>query len=188
MKLIIQSKNVNLNQNIKEYTEKKFYNLKKYFDHIIEIDTIFSLERSKSPEESHYIDVTLWANGITMHAEERAESFNACVDLALEKLEKQVKKYKEKLKAKKRKLIKKEERLAIDNVISINTELEEETTPKIIRSRRFSIKPMFVDEAALQLSILNQDFLVFTNADTDKINVIYKRRDGNFGLISPDEE
>jgi len=183
MKLIVQSKNINLNQNLQDYAEKKFSNLKKYFDNIMEIDVIFGVEKSKAANESHYIDANIWTNGMTMHAKERAETSMACVDLAVDKLEKQIKRYKEKLKDKNRKAISKNTRLAYDNIISIE---DNEDEPKIIRERKFSIKPMFIDEAAMQLGLLKHEFLVFTNAESDKINVLYKRADGNYGLIAPE--
>jgi len=185
MKLIVQAKNINLNQELKDYAERKFSNLKKYFENIMEVDVTFGVEQSKTPEESHYIDATIWTNGMTMHAKERAEISTACVDLAVDKLEKQIKRYKDKLKNRNRKIISKDARLAYDNIISIDSE-EEEQTPKIVRERKISIKPMYVDEAAMQLPLLKQEFLVFTNAESDRINVLYKRGDGNFGLIAPE--
>ncbi|MDD2714346.1 MAG: ribosome-associated translation inhibitor RaiA [Candidatus Wallbacteria bacterium] len=186
MKFIIQAKNVSLNASVKEYAEKKFSNLKKYFENIIEIDVTFGVEQSKAAEKSHYVDVTLWTNGMTLNAKERAESFTACTDFAADKLEKQVKRYKDKLKQRSKTAIPKADRMAWDNVIEIQPDTEE-TNPRIIRTRKFSLKPMFLDEAAMQLSMLKQEFLVFTNADTEKINVLYRRKDGNFGLIAPEE-
>ncbi|MDD5091389.1 MAG: ribosome-associated translation inhibitor RaiA [Candidatus Wallbacteria bacterium] len=185
MKMIIQSKNINLNNALKEYAEKKFVNLKKYFENILEIDVTFGYEQSKSPEKSHFIEVTLWTNGMTLHAKKRAASSTACVDLAVERLEKQVKRYKDKLKDRGRKPIPREDSSAFDSIISMPVESDE--NPKIIRIRKFSIKPMFVDEAAEQLSLLKQEFLVFKNAETEKTNVLYRRKDGNYGLIAPEE-
>lgn len=185
MKFIIQGKNISLGQNVKDYAEKKFFNMKKYFENIIEIDVTFGVEQSKSPEKSHFIDVTMWTNGVTLHAKERCENFTACVDLAFDKLEKQVKRYKEKLQERSKSSLPKIERTAIDNIISMN-QPGEENEPKIIRARKYSLKPMFIDEAAMQLSMLKQEFLVFTNAETEKINVLYRRKDGNYGLIAPE--
>lgn len=190
MQIVITGKNFDLTEAQKAHAEKKLATLKKYFDNIVEVDCTMSIEKNPAIEKNKTVDVTIWANGIRMHAKESSEDMYASVDLLMDKLEKQVKRYKEKMKARNRKATPMKDIFAEHTIIGLGDEahldLQEEGKPEIIRTRRFNLKPMFAEDAALELEAAGQEFLVFANAKSNKINVIYKRRDGNYGLITPE--
>ena len=132
------------------------------------------------------------ANGTTIHAEEQSEDMYASIDLVADKLERQLKRYKDKLKSRGHHMPSKADRalnlnMSVLEQISVEgtAEQSEPSSPVVIRSRRFTLKPMSVEEAALQLDLIDHEFLVFTNSQNEQINVIYRRKDGNYGLIEP---
>ena len=206
MQFVVSGKNLHLSNALKDYSEKKLAVIKKYFDHIIEIDVTLSVDEVRDATRSKVCEVTVFANGIVMRAKKASEDLYASIDMVAEKIERQVKKYKEKLKEVPRRATSHRDRSATHKVISFETpiiEVEEKIagkggkapkveaeaagrTSKIVRSGTFAMKPMFADEAAEQLEILKQGFFVFSNAETNQVNVIYKRTDGNYGLIEPE--
>jgi len=181
MQLVISGKNIELTDALRSYVEEKIGKVKKYFESIIEVDVTLGLEKGATPEESKFIEVILFSSGVTIHAREEHSDMYAAIDLVADKLERQVKKHKEKIKSKHRKQKEQVKYEAMHSLLKV-----EDDHPKIIRTSKFAIKPMYVEEAAAQLDLLQQDFFVFTNAETDEVNVIYKRKDGNFGLIAPE--
>lgn len=192
MQIIVTGKNISLSDSLKDYAEKKLSSIKKYFDHILEINVTLSVDEVKDPAKSKICEVTVWANGIVLRAKKASEDLYASIDMVADKIERQVKKYKDKLKDTPRRMQAKQEKLAVHKVIQFSNENDKQegenkpATPRIIRSGTFPMKPMFADEAAQQLQLSNQNFFVFANAETNQINVIYKRSDGNFGLIEPE--
>jgi putative sigma-54 modulation protein len=200
MQFIVSGKNIHLSPALKEYAEKKLSAIKKYFDHIIEVDVTLSVDEVKDQTKSKVCEVTVWANGIVLRGKKASEDLYASIDIVADKIERQVKKYKEKMKLmpRRRQGARGDEPMsAVHKIISLagmpsRTEDSDPDvadplrTPKIVRSGTFAIKPMFSDEAAEQLEMLKQGFFVFSNAETNQINVIYKRSDGNFGLIEPE--
>lgn len=195
MQLVVSGKNINLTPALKDYAEKKIGGIKKYFDHIIEVDVNLSVEDVRDEDRSKVCEVTVWANGVVLRGRKASEDMYASIDMVADKIERQVKKFKEKLKGKSRRANDSRDIGASHSIIEMPEILEEKTStvaqaatnePKIIRSNKFAIKPMFVDEAAEQLKTLDQEFYVFSNAETSQVNVIYKRADGNFGLIEPE--
>lgn len=195
MQFVVKGKNLQLTEALKEYAEKKLATIKKYFDHIIEVDVTLSVKDSKDISRSRVCEVTVWAKsvGTPIHGRSASEDLYASIDIVAEKIERQVKKYKEKL-TNKRKNLKGSDRQATHSVLSfgemvdVEKQLDEptEVKPKIVRSGTFPMRPMHSDEAAEQLEVFNQEFFVFSNAETNKVNVIYRRNDGNFGLIEPE--
>ncbi|MFZ2955627.1 MAG: ribosome-associated translation inhibitor RaiA [Candidatus Ozemobacteraceae bacterium] len=197
MQLVVNGKNLHLSPALKDYAEKKLSIIKKYFDHIIEVDVTLSVNDSRDATRSKVCEVTVWANGIVLRGKQASEDLYASIDMVADKIERQIKKYKEKLKDVPRRSSSRSDRNATHKVISFNdlVAVEADTEPvadtalrtqKIVRSGTFAMKPMFADEAAEQLEMLKQGFYVFSNAETNQINVIYKRTDGNFGLIEPE--
>ena len=206
MQFVVSGKNLHLSNALKDYSEKKLAVIKKYFDHIIEIDVTLSVDEVRDATRSKVCEVTVFANGIVMRAKKASEDLYASIDMVAEKIERQVKKYKEKLKDVPRRATSHRDRSATHKVISFEAPvLEVEEKPaskgakapkaegeaagrasKIVRSGTFAMKPMFADEAADQLEMLKQGFFVFSNAETNQVNVIYKRTDGNYGLIEPE--
>ncbi len=186
MNIVINGKHVELTEALTSYVREKFSKLTNYFEHIIEIDVTLSVEQTKNKEDRQTVEVTIWANGAVLRACESSFDMYASVDLVLDKLERQIVKYKEKLKdIPRRTAHQKREREATHTVLSLSEKTSEANEPKIIRTKKFALKPMFADEAAMQLDLLGQDFVVFSNAQTNEVNVVYRRNDGNIGLIEP---
>ncbi|MGM0608194.1 MAG: ribosome hibernation-promoting factor, HPF/YfiA family [Candidatus Muiribacteriota bacterium] len=186
MQIIISGQNFNLSESLKKHTEEKLSKLQKYFDHINETDVVFHVDDAKEKEKKQSVEVTIWANGTTIHAEEAAVDLYSAIDLVVDKLERQIKKYKEKLKTKNRKkLVEAKEKAITHSVFDVESEFENEE-PKVIRARKYAMKPLFVEEAAMQLQEFGRNFLVFTNAESEQVNVVYKRNDGSVGLIEPE--
>ncbi|HNX74935.1 MAG TPA: ribosome-associated translation inhibitor RaiA [Candidatus Rifleibacterium sp.] len=195
MQFVIKGKNLQLTDALKDYAEKKLTVIKKYFDHIVEVDVTLSVKDSKDTSRSRVCEVTVWAKSIgnPIHGKSASEDLYASIDMVVEKIERQVKKFKEKITGRRRNN-KGADKQATHSVLSFGEDFanrtdeaaSEELKPKIVRSGTFPLRPMFSDEAAEQLELFNQDFFVFSNAETNRINVIYRRGDGNFGLIEPE--
>lgn len=195
MQFVVKGKNLQLTDALKEYAEKKLSVSKKYFDDDVEVDVTLSVKDSKDVSRSKVCEVTVWAKSVgnPIHARAVSEDLYASIDMVVEKIESQAKKYKGKVTSRRRNN-KGADKQATHTILSFGedfAEKAEQETPveanaKIVRSGTFPMRPMYSDEAAEQLELFGQDFFVFYNAETNKVNVIYRRGDGNFGLIEPE--
>lgn len=172
MRVQVRGRNINVTDALKDYVEKRVGKLDKYIDNFGDAQITLTVEK-----DSHRIEVTIPINGMILRGEESTGDMYTSIDLVVEKLEKQIEKYKGKLQ-------KRGARLA-DNFRATASPQEEEA-PQLVRTKRFAIKPMPVDEAVLQMNLLGHSFFVFSNAETEQVNVVYKRKDGNYGLIEPE--
>lgn len=186
MKMTIIGRHIDLNDETKEYAEKKLLKAETFFDQIIEANMILSAEKHRRIAE-----VTLNAKNATFHAEEETENINSAIDNVMEKIEVQIKKFKGKRKDQKhhiKGLVTTPESEEIDQE-NDEEEIENsdsENEPQIVKVSKFAPKPMTIQEAVMQLNILGEDFLVFSNSQTDQVNVVYKRKDKSYGWIEPD--
>ena len=159
---------------LRDYAIEKISKLDKYLDFPAEAHVVLSVEKFR-----HQVDVTLNLNGTWIKAVEETEDMYSAIDQVADKLEKQVKKYMEKIRTR---------RSETWNSEVSSAEREEDTVSSeqfVIEVEEMEAKPMDPEEAAMQLSYSNQDFLVFRNSNTNQINVIYKKKNGNLGLIQP---
>lgn len=179
MQINYVGKNVNISENLQQYAEKKLSKLSRFFGNIENIEVVFSEEDWKDGSKRHRIEVTLEANGKIIKASESNMDFRSSIDLVVDKLEIQLKKFKEKMIYRDRRT---------ESVREILAQEPEEEKVKIVKIKRFALKPMDVEEAILQMELLGHDFFIFRDAETDKIEVLYKRKDGNYGLIISEEE
>ncbi|MEW5854316.1 MAG: ribosome-associated translation inhibitor RaiA [Myxococcota bacterium] len=170
---------------LKEFANEKVQRINKLFHKPAEAHVVLSLEKYM-----HKADVTVSANGLMMRGEEKSEDMYQSIDRAIEKIERQLKRYQGKVRNHKaREDGKFKVRLNVlepdGPVAEANAEVPVESAPapKVVRTREFVAKPMTVDEAIMQMDLLHNDFLVFQNSATHEINVIYRRKDGNLGLI-----
>ncbi|NLM17504.1 MAG: ribosome-associated translation inhibitor RaiA [Candidatus Riflebacteria bacterium] len=196
MQFLVKGRNFQLTDSLKQYAEKKLANVNRYFENVVEVDVTLSVKDSKDISKSRVCEVTIWAKSIgnPIHGKAASDDLYASIDLVVEKIERQLKKHKEKNTSRRRGTRQQEAMQAMHTVLSFGEDFAEKAEasepataePKIIRSGTFPMRPMFSDEAAEQLELFNQEFFVFSNAETNKINVIYKRGDGNFGLIEPE--
>lgn len=187
MQIQIRGKNIQLTDSLRSYAENKVKKLEKFYDQITHADVSLIVEKNKNVDETHKVEITLHANGTIIRGEESTISMYSSIDVAVDKLERQLKKYKEKLFTSLSKEKKRESQLVpeMQTMPKENDEEEKPSEPRIVRSKRFAMKPMDPEEAALQMELLGHDFHVFLNPETNQINVVYKRKDGNYGLIEP---
>ncbi|NMB07169.1 MAG: ribosome-associated translation inhibitor RaiA [Tissierellia bacterium] len=174
MKLNFTGKNMDITEALKDVTNKKMGKLEKYFQKDIEGDIVFSTEKNRQ-----IIEVTINLPGTILRAEESSDDMYAAIDKAVDVLERQIRKHKTKLQRR----YNNGETIRFENIMPLE---EEDDRPKVVKIKRFDMKPMNVEEAILQMELLRHNFFVFMNADSDDLNVLYKRKDGNYGLIEPE--
>ncbi|MEJ2202443.1 MAG: ribosome-associated translation inhibitor RaiA, partial [Desulfuromonadaceae bacterium] len=159
--------------------QEKLERIYKYIDEPIDAQVVLSVEK----KIRHKAVVTIAAKGITIKASDETSDMYAAVDAVVDKIERQLKRYKEKLKN--HKPASGKERQVQKTVFAAESIDVGAPEPTIIRSNSFPVKPMAVEEAVMQMDLLHKDFLVFTDSSTEEINVVYRRKDGNYGLIVP---
>lgn len=180
MKFIISGKNIDVTQGLKDAIEHKLGKLERYFTPDTEIIVTLSVEK-----ERQKIEVTIPVKGNIIRSEQISSDMYVSIDLVEEVIERQLRKYKNKLVAKsqgqgmsgsnfKQEFFNSEDDDAVDDEI------------RIVRTKRFGIKPMYPEDACIQMELIGHAFYVFFNAETEEVNVVYKRKDGSFGLIEPD--
>lgn len=175
MRITITGKNVDLGERLKNQVNKKLQKLEKYFAPDTEARVV--LRRGKDLEE---IEVTIPTKAGIIRAEEATDNFFASIDLAEETIERQIKKYRSKL------IDREQSAPAFSDFLMEEEPVQEPEALKIVRNKRFEIKPMDPEEACLQMELLGHSFFVFLNAHTEAVNVVYRRRNGSYGLIEPE--
>ncbi len=175
MNITVYGKNIQLTDALKEMAAKKLGRLEKFFHDDIEAKVVVSVEKKKQK-----VEVTIPFGGRIIRVEEASEDMYNSFDDAVESLEKQIRKHKTRLENRKYT----NESIKFENIPALEEDDEDEF--KVVKTKRFAVKPMSVEEAVLQMDLLKHDFFVFLNADTEEVNVVYKRKDGNFGLIEPE--
>ncbi|MHB8878910.1 MAG: ribosome hibernation-promoting factor, HPF/YfiA family [Myxococcaceae bacterium] len=188
MQLNITFRQMDPIDSLKEYVREKVERANKYLDRAGEAHVVLSLER-----HLHHADITLSSGNFLLRGRERSEDMYASIDLAMDKIERQLRRYKEKLKhhhgrdrVHHRAELLNDVKVRYDIVAVQNPEdstAADVPAPRIIRTNEFIAKPMTVDEAVMQMDLMNNDFLVFTNATSREVNVVYRRKDGHYGLI-----
>lgn len=164
---------------LKAYAEEKLERVTKYIDDPINVQVYFSVEK----KIRHIVEIVINARGITTKASDATPDMYASVDSVIDKIERQLVRYKEKIKA--HKPNGDEHSRQLSKKIFEAESLEGSTGSVIIRTTTETAKPMSVEEAVMQMDLLHKDFIVFTDADSSEINVMYRRKDGNIGLIEP---
>lgn len=175
MKFTIYGKNMHVSEGLKETLKKKFSKFDRYFGQETEIYATFSKEKN-----FQMLEVTIPVGKTILRAEEKSEDMVSSIENVVNKLESQLRKHKTKLL---KRNLEEASKFNLDEIEDIDE--SDELQPKVVRTKKFAIKPMNVDEATLQMELLGHDFFVFLNGDTDDVNVVYMRKDGNYGLIEP---
>jgi putative sigma-54 modulation protein len=175
---------------LKDYAREKVERANKYLDRAGDAHVVLSIEA----RHLHHADITIHSGSFVLRGREKSEDMYASIDLAMDKIERQLRRYKERLKhhhGKERV----HHRQDLLNQVKVRYDVVEVTTPentnaakkdlepRIIRTNEFLAKPMTVDDAVMQMDLMNNDFLVFTNAISNEMNVVYRRKDGHYGLI-----
>lgn len=176
MNFIISGKNIDVTPGLKSCIEQKLGKLERYFTPETEIIVTLSVEK-----ERQKIEITIPVKGHIIRSEQSSNDMYVSIDLVEEVIERQLRKYKNKLVARNQEGSNfKQEFFESEDTSSEDDEI------KIIRTKRFGIKPMFPEDACIQMDLLGHDFYVFFNAETEEVNVVYKRKNGTFGLIEPE--
>lgn len=190
MQLVIKGRNVEVNDRLREYVEKKIGKMTKFLPDVQEIRVELAEEKSRKTSERQVVQVTMRSNGTLLRAEERNSDIYAAIDAEADKLNGQINRFKGK---RRRKM----ERAQVAAVEALETEYisaamepvaddEDLFEGRIVRTKRFSMLPMGEEEAIDQMELLGHDFFVFYNVNSDSINVLYRRSDGNYGLLQPE--
>lgn len=176
MKIIITGRKCTPRDSFKEHAEKKLQKVERFFDESAEAKVTATVEKS-----CQIVEVTVATRGMIFRSEERAQNMNEALDKCVDSLIRQIRKNKTRL----------EKRLregSLDSVIIASEPEEEELDFNVVRTKHVSVKPQSVDEAILQMNLLDHQFYLFRNAETDEVNVVYKRQDGGYGVIVPEAE
>ena len=173
MKFIISGKNIEVTEGLKTAVEEKIGKLDKYFTEDTEIHVTLSTQKDRQK-----IEVTIPMKGNIVRAEQESNDMYVSIDLVEEIIERQLRRYKTKI-------IERQQATVNLSKEFIEEEVDDEEI-KIVRTKRFAVKPMDVEEACVQMELLGHNFFVFRNAETDEVNVVYKRKGNTFGLIEPE--
>ena len=174
--IAIRGKNIDVTPALRDYVEKRIGKITKYFEMLGEISVVLTVEKGR-----HIVEVTVPANGIILRGEEATSDMYTSIDLVIEKLEKQIEKYKTKLE---RRLRGKGFKAELVTPVAAPASVDEDEFP-LVKTKRFAVKPMDVQEAIMQMNLVHHDFYVFINSDSEDVNVVYRRKDGAYGLIEP---
>ena len=175
MKFVIVGKNIEVTPGLRSAVEDKIGKLEKYFNPETEVHVTLSVEKDRQK-----IEVTIPVKGSIIRSEQVSNDMYVSIDLVEEIIERQLKKYKNKL-------VNQKQSVSFFKQDFIEKDFMEEEEIKIIRSKKFDIKPMYPEDACIQMELLGHNFFVFCNAETDQVNVVYKRKGNTYGLIEPED-
>ena len=174
MKFIIVGRNIEVTPGLKTAVEDKIGKLEKYFTPETEVHVTLSVEKDRQK-----IEVTIPVKGSIIRSEQVSNDMYVSIDLVEEIIERQLKKYKTKL------VDRQKDATSFSQLFVENNYMDDEEI-KIVRTKKFDIKPMYPEDACIQMELLGHNFFVFCNAETDQVNVVYKRKGGTYGLIEPE--
>ncbi|MBO4987632.1 MAG: ribosome-associated translation inhibitor RaiA [Lachnospiraceae bacterium] len=174
MKFIITGRNIDVTPGLKNAVEDKIGKLEKYFTPDTEVHVTLSVEK-----ERQKIEVTIPVKGTVIRSEQISSDMYVSIDLVEEIIERQLKKYKNKL-------IERQQGSHYLKPEFIEKDYAEDDEVKIVRTKKFDIKPMYAEDACIQMELTGHNFFVFCNAETDQVNVVYKRKGNTYGLIEPE--
>lgn len=174
MKYIISGKNIDVTEGLKQAVYEKLGRLEKFFSEDTKAQVTFSVEK-----ERQKIEVTIPMKGHIIRAEQVSDDMYVSIDMVVEIIERQVTRYK-------KKIVDQEQDAAYFQDQFLEEESDGEDEISIIRSKRFAVKPMYPEDACVQMELLGHSFYVFRNAETDEVNVVYKRKGNTYGLIEPE--
>ena len=174
MRIKITGRNIELTEGLKQAVEEKLSKLEKFFKPDTDVYVTLSVEKDRQK-----IEVTIPAKGHVIRSEQVSNDMYVSIDLVEEVIERQLRKYKNKL-------VDQQQTAASLSKAFVEEEIHDDDEIKIIRSKRFAMKPMDPEEACIQMDLLGHNFYVFRNAETDEVNVVYKRKGNTFGLIEPE--
>ena len=174
MRIKITGRNIELTEGLKAAVEDKLNKLEKYFTPDTEVNVTLSVEK-----ERQKVEVTIPMKGSYIRSEQVSSDMYVSIDLVEEVIERQLRKYKNKI-------VDKQQAAANFQKAYLDKDYDEDEEVKIIRTKKFGIKPMYPEDACVEMELLGHDFYVFINAETEDVNVVYKRKSNSYGLIEPE--
>ncbi len=174
MKIAITGRNMQLTEALKEAVEKTFSRLDRFFVEDTPVNVTLSVEK-----ERQKVEATIFVKGNVIRAEQTSNDMYVSIDVVEEIIERQVKKYRQKL-------IDRHQAAGMFNDNFMEADVPDDSEIQIVRTKRIGLKPMYPEDACIQMELLGHDFFVFRNADTDEVNVVYKRRGNTYGMIEPE--
>jgi ribosome hibernation promoting factor len=177
MRLQVKGRNLEVSEQIRQYAEDKLGKLDRLVKDPTRVELELLVEKNPSISDNHVAEATVWTKGPVLRARESSADMKASIDQLVDKLERQVKRYREKRRVAPRRHVPPPAEAPPVEV--------DETAVAITKTKQFTVNPMTPDEAVLQLELIGHDFFVFRNAESDGINIVYRRRDGHYGLIEP---
>jgi ribosome hibernation promoting factor len=181
MRLQVKGKNLEVSDPIRQYAEEKLAKLNRQLHELTAVEVELCVERNPSISANQIAEATVWTKGPTLRAREASSDMKASIDQLTEKLLRQIDHYN----AKRRRRHPRGDAHPTGASSGGSMTSEQDEMPQIVRTKQFSVKPMHPEEAVLQMDLLGHDFFVFRSAESDEINVIYRRRSGGYGLIEP---
>jgi putative sigma-54 modulation protein len=177
MQLQVKGRNLEVSDAIRRYAEQKLSKLERQLpDPRVELE--LAVERNPSIAANQVAEATIWTKGPVLRAREASSDMHASIDQLVEKLERQVTRYRKQGRSRRRKE-------ARANGPAPDTPVADEGAPTIVKTKHFPVTPLTPEDAIMQLELIGHDFFVFRNSDSGEVNVVYRRRDGQFGLIEP---
>jgi putative sigma-54 modulation protein len=176
VRLQVKGKNVEVTDSLREYAQEKLSKLERQLADPTRVELELAVERNPSIAQNHVAEATIWTKGPILRAREASVDHKASIDQLVDKLERQVNRYRARRRPRRGQ--------AADTGIPADA-IPVEEEPRIVKSKQFAVKPMSPEEAVLQLELVGHDFFVFQNGDSGDVNVVYRRRDGAYGLIEP---
>ena len=177
MRLQVKGKNVEVSPSLKGYAQQKLGKLEKHLNDSARLELELAVERNPSIADNQVAEATIWTKGPVLRARESSSDMKASIDRLVEKLERQAHRLRER---RRRGSGRTHEAAALTHPV-----VPSEEEPVIVKTKQFAVNAMAAEEAVLQLELIGHDFFVFRNAETNEVNVLYRRRDGNYGLIEP---
>jgi putative sigma-54 modulation protein len=184
MEMHVTGKNMELSPEVREYISRKMGKINRFLPDIIACDVVASVEMTRSPEQRFVAQVTIDNHGTLIRGEERGQDIHSAIDKVFEVMSRQIEHYKGKLPYSKGRRPGSIRTTTTEVVEAVEAEAEE-AGPRVVKNKRFDIKPMSMEEAIDQMELLGHDFFLYYNPDTNNMNLVYKRKDGNYGLIEP---
>jgi len=185
MQLVVKGKNLEVSEAQRAYVESKLGKLDRHLDNITEAEVELSREKTRSANERHVVQVTVLVSGKILRAQEKAADFRSAVDTVADVVQRQIDHFKGKHYSSKGRTSA-AKAVGAEAQAAEAEELPAEEAPRIVRVKRFLMKPMSPEEAIDQMELLGHDFFVFLDSTTEQVNVMYRREDGNYGLIAPE--
>ena len=185
MKIIVQGHGVEVTDALRDYAEKKIKKVEEFFGNIQKAEVTLDFRKIENKTRNNVAEITVWAAGKILRAADGASDMYAAIDQSMDKLDRQIERYKEKLKHE-TKSFRDKVKDYLRETVPEALKPKHPSGPVIVKVKRFAMTPLTPEDAAQEMELLGHDFFMFLNSTTNEVNTIYRRRSGNYGLIEPE--